>query len=43
LSGCAAVLFLHSVPGGNDIALEVTCVLAGPAASAVRTPAGIGA
>ena len=28
--GCAAVLFLHSVPGGgNDIALELACVLAG--------------
>ena len=28
--GCAAVLFLHTVPGGgNDIALELACVLAG--------------
>jgi hypothetical protein len=28
--GCAAVLFLHSVPtGGNDVVLEVACVLAG--------------
>ena len=28
--GCAAVLFLHSVPGGgNDVALELACVLAG--------------
>jgi hypothetical protein len=28
--GCAAVLFLHSVPaGGNDIALELACMLAG--------------
>jgi hypothetical protein len=30
--GVAAVLFLHSVPlGGNDIALEAACVLAGAA------------
>jgi hypothetical protein len=28
--GCAAVLFLHSVPGGgDDIVLELACVLAG--------------
>jgi hypothetical protein len=28
--GCAAVLFLHSVPaGGNDLLLEAACVLAG--------------
>jgi hypothetical protein len=28
--GCAAVLFLHSVPaGGNDLVLEAVCVLAG--------------
>jgi len=28
--GCAAVLFLHSVPaGGSDLVLEVACVLAG--------------
>lgn len=28
--GCAAVLFLHSVPGGgNDIVLEMACVLVG--------------
>jgi hypothetical protein len=28
--GCAAVLFLHSVPaGGSDLVLEATCVLAG--------------
>ena len=28
--GCAAVLFLHSIPGGgSDIMLELTCVLAG--------------
>jgi hypothetical protein len=28
--GAAAVLFLHSVPmGGNDLALELACVLAG--------------
>ena len=28
--GCAAVLFLHSVPaGGNDVVLELTCVLVG--------------
>ena len=34
--GCAAVLFLHSVPGGgNDIGLELTCVLAGAVMGAV--------
>jgi hypothetical protein len=34
--GCAAVLFLHSVPvGGNDIALELACVLAGGVMGAV--------
>ena len=34
--GCAAVLFLHSVPGGgNDIALELACVLAGSFMGAV--------
>ena len=34
--GVAAFLFLHSVPGGgNDIALELTCVLAGAAMGAV--------
>ena len=34
--GCAAVLFLHSVPaGGNDIALELACVLAGAVMGAV--------
>ena len=34
--GCAAVLFLHSVPaGGSDIALELACVLAGAAMGAV--------
>ncbi len=34
--GAAAVLFLHSVPaGGNDIALELACVLAGAAMGAV--------
>jgi hypothetical protein len=28
--GCAAILFLHSVPlGGNDIVLELACVSAG--------------
>ena len=28
--GCAAVLFLHSIPaGGSDLVLEATCVLAG--------------
>ena len=34
--GCAAVLFLHSVPaGGNDMGLELTCVLAGAAMGAI--------
>jgi hypothetical protein len=34
--GCAAVLFLHSVPtGGSDIALELACVLAGAVMGAV--------
>jgi hypothetical protein len=34
--GCAAVLFLHSVPaGGNDIALELACVLGGSVMGAV--------
>ena len=34
--GAAAVLFLHSVPlGGNDIALELACVLAGAAMGAI--------
>ena len=34
--GAAAVLFLHSVPGGgNDIALELACVLAGAVMGAV--------
>jgi hypothetical protein len=34
--GCAAVLFLHSVPGGgSDIALELACVLAGALMGAV--------
>jgi len=34
--GVAAVLFLHSVPaGGNDIALELACVLAGAAMGAI--------
>ncbi len=34
--GCAAVLFLHSVPaGGNDVALELACVLAGAVMGAV--------
>src|ERR1700726_24003 len=34
--GCAAVFFLHSVPGGgNDIALELLCVSAGAAMGAV--------
>src|SRR5260370_29514976 len=38
--GCAAVLFLHSVPiGGNDIALELACVLAGAAMGAGGGPA----
>jgi len=34
--GVAAVLFLHSVPlGGNDIALELACVLAGALMGAI--------
>ena len=34
--GCAAVLFLHSVPtGGSDVALELACVLAGAVMGAV--------
>jgi hypothetical protein len=34
--GVAAVLFLHSVPvGGNDIALELACVLAGAVMGAI--------
>ncbi len=34
--GCAAVFFLHSVPGGgNDIALELICVSAGAVMGAV--------
>jgi hypothetical protein len=34
--GCAAVLFLHSVPtGGNDIALELVCVSAGAVMGAI--------
>jgi hypothetical protein len=34
--GAAAVLFLHSVPGGgNDIALELACVLTGAAMGAI--------
>ncbi|HEY6276354.1 MAG TPA: hypothetical protein VIX86_08470 [Streptosporangiaceae bacterium] len=34
--GAAALLFLHSVPGGgNDIALELSCVLAGAAMGAI--------
>ena len=34
--GVAAVLFLHSVPlGGNDIALELACVLAGATMGAI--------
>jgi hypothetical protein len=34
--GCAAVMFLHSVPlGGNDIALELACVLAGVVMGAI--------
>jgi hypothetical protein len=42
--GCAAVLFLHSVPGGgNDVALELACVLAGPAPAKAGVLAGIGA
>jgi hypothetical protein len=34
--GCAAVLFLHSVPtGGNDLVLELVCVSAGAAMGAI--------
>jgi hypothetical protein len=34
--GAAAALFLHSVPtGGNDIALELACVLAGATMGAI--------
>ena len=34
--GCAAVLFLHSVPaGGSDLVLEAACVLAGAAMGAI--------
>src|ERR1700750_1453666 len=34
--GCAAVLFLHSVPGGgNDTVLELSCVLAGAVMGAI--------
>ena len=34
--GCAAVLFLHSVPAGsNDLVLELTCVLVGAVMGAV--------
>jgi hypothetical protein len=34
--GAAAVLFLHSVPaGGNDLALEAACVLAGASMGAI--------
>ena len=34
--GAAAVLFLHSVPlGGNDIVLELACVLVGAAMGAI--------
>jgi hypothetical protein len=34
--GCAAVMFLHSVPaGGGDLVLEATCVLAGAAMGAL--------
>ena len=34
--GCAAVLFLHSLPGGgDDTVLELTCVLAGAVMGAV--------
>ena len=37
--GCAAVLFLHSVPaGGSDLALEATCVLAGAVMGGARRP-----
>jgi len=34
--GCAALMFLHSVPaGGGDLVLEVACVLAGAAMGAL--------
>src|SRR5438046_6322518 len=34
--GCAALMFLHSVPaGGGDLVLEVACVLAGMAMGAL--------
>ena len=34
--GCAAILFLHSVPaGGNDIVLELSCVLVGTVMGAI--------
>ena len=34
--GCAAVLFLHSVPaGGSDLVLEAACVLAGAVMGAI--------
>ena len=34
--GCAAVLFLHSVPtGGNDVVLELVCVSAGAVMGAI--------
>jgi hypothetical protein len=34
--GCAAVLFLHSVPaGGSDLALEVACVAVGAVMGAI--------
>ena len=34
--GCAAVLFLHSVPaGGNDLVLAAACVLTGAAMGAI--------
>ena len=34
--GCAAVMFLHSVPaGGSDLVLEAACVLAGAAMGAL--------
>ena len=33
--GCAAVMFLHSVPAGGDLVLEATCVLAGAAMGAL--------
>src|SRR5260370_34974539 len=34
--GCAAVLFLHSVPaGGSDLVLEAACVLTGAGMGAI--------